>query len=81
MENVAKGNAAIRFGDFELDYSEELRCQGRKIKLQEQPLQILRILIEHPGKIVSREELQKRIWPSGTFVVRFSTTRQLETQP
>ena len=57
-----------RFGEFELDHTGELRSSGRKIKLQEQPLQILRILIERPGEIVSREELQKRIWPSDTFV-------------
>lgn len=57
-----------RFGDFELDHSGDLRSGERKIKLQEQPLRILRMLIEHPGKVISREELQKRIWPSDTFV-------------
>src|ERR1700758_5312181 len=60
--------ATIRFAEFELDHSGELRSEGRKIKLQEQPLQILRILIEQPGRVVAREELQKRIWPSDTFV-------------
>src|SRR5439155_8709567 len=59
---------AVRFSGFELDASGELRSQGRKVKLQEQPLQILRILLECPGKLVPREELQRRIWPSDTFV-------------
>ncbi len=58
----------VRFGEFELDPSGELRSGGRKIKLQEQPLQILRILMEQPGEIVTREELRKKIWPSDTFV-------------
>lgn len=61
--------APIRFGIFELDpESGELRKQGLKVRLQEQPFQILQILLEHPGKVVTREELQQRIWPSDTFV-------------
>jgi TolB-like protein len=61
--------APIRFGTFELDpESGELRKQGLKVKLQEQPFQILQILLEHPGKVVTREDLQQRIWPSDTFV-------------
>lgn len=39
-----------------------------KVKLQEQPFQILRLLLEHGGQLVSREELQKEIWPADTFV-------------
>ena len=58
----------IRFGEFELDHSGELRSQGRKIRLQEQPSQILRILIERAGEIVTREELRQKVWPSDTFV-------------
>ena len=59
----------IRFGFFEVDQrSGELRKQGAKIKLQEQPFLLLQMLLEHPGKIITREELQKRIWPSDTFV-------------
>ena len=61
--------ALIRFGTFELDpQSGELRKQGLKVRLQEQPFQILQILLEHPGKVVTREDLQQRIWPSDTFV-------------
>lgn len=59
----------VRFGVFELDTdSRELRKQGVKIRLQEQPFQILQALLEHPGRVVTREELQQRIWPSDTFV-------------
>jgi DNA-binding winged helix-turn-helix (wHTH) protein len=59
----------IRFGPFEVDPNAgELRKQGVKIKLQEQPLQILRVLLERPGEVVAREELQQCLWPSDTFV-------------
>jgi DNA-binding winged helix-turn-helix (wHTH) protein len=60
---------AIRFGVFEVDVrAGELRKQGVKVKLQEQPLQVLQILLENPGAVVTREELQQKIWPSDTFV-------------
>jgi PAS domain S-box-containing protein len=59
----------LRFGVFELDVrTGELRKQGLKIKLQNQPLQILTTLLENPGELVTREELQKKIWPPCTFV-------------
>ncbi len=59
----------IRFGVFEVDLrAGELRKQGIKVKLQEQPLQVLQILLENPGEVVTREELQQKIWPSDTFV-------------
>jgi len=58
-----------RFGVFELNSrTGELRKKGVKIKLQDQPLQLLVILLERPGEMVSREELQKRLWPADTFV-------------
>jgi TolB-like protein len=61
--------APIRFGAFELDpESGELRKRGMKVRLQEQPFHILQVLLEHPGKVVTREELQRHIWPSDTFV-------------
>jgi len=61
--------ASIRFGPFEVDSkSGELRKQGVRIKLQEQPLQILQMLLEHPGHVVTREELCQRLWPADTFV-------------
>jgi TolB-like protein/Tfp pilus assembly protein PilF len=59
----------VRFGAFEADFrAGELRKCGIKIKLQEQPLQILQMLLEHPGEIVTREELRQKIWPVDTFV-------------
>ncbi len=60
---------SLRFGLFELDLvARELRKSGVRIKLQDQPFQILAMLLERPGEIVTREELQKRLWPEDTFV-------------
>lgn len=65
-ENVSY---AIHFGTFEVDLQAgELRRNGSKVKLQEQPFQILTVLLERPGTLVTREELQKRLWPAYTFV-------------
>jgi TolB-like protein/DNA-binding winged helix-turn-helix (wHTH) protein len=59
----------FRFGVFEVDPREgELRKSGVRIKLQDQPLQLLVMLLERPGEIVTREELQSRLWPADTFV-------------
>jgi eukaryotic-like serine/threonine-protein kinase len=57
------------FGVFEVDLrAAELRKHGVRIKLQEQPFQILSLLLEHPGEVVTREELRKKLWPAHTFV-------------
>jgi len=59
----------LSFGPFELDAVQgELRKRGVRVKLQDQPFQILQVLVECPGNIVTREDLQKRIWPADTFV-------------
>jgi adenylate cyclase len=59
----------IRFDVFELDLrAGELRKQGARIKLQDQPLHVLQMLLEHCGHVVTRDELQQRLWPSDTFV-------------
>ncbi len=59
----------IRFGVFELDLrSGELQRQGRKIRLEGQPVQILICLLENPGELVTREELHRKLWPADTFV-------------
>lgn len=59
----------VSFGIFELDLrAGELRKQGVKVKLQEQPLKLLQFLLENPGQIVSREELRSHIWPADTYV-------------
>ena len=58
-----------RFGQFEADLSTgELRKNGLRVHIQDQPLRILGSLLERPGDVVSREELRKRLWPSETFV-------------
>jgi len=59
----------IRFGQFKVDpESRELFKEGRPIRLQGQPIQILLMLLENPGRIVTREEMQRRLWPKDTFV-------------
>ncbi len=59
----------MRFGPFEWDpESVELRRSGVPVRVQKQPLQLLAVLLEHPGQIVTRQELQKRLWPGDTFV-------------
>src|SRR6266566_8375465 len=69
MAGVHSGRATTRFGVFEADFrAGELRKRGIKIKLQDQPLQILQMLLEHPGEIVTRDELRQTIWPADTFV-------------
>src|SRR5438874_8830286 len=69
MEVFRPSHGTVRFGDFELDQDTgELRREGVKVRLQEQPLQILQILLEQPGKVITREDLRKRVWPSDTFV-------------
>jgi len=58
-----------RFGQFELDLATgELRKNGLRVKIQDQPLRILEALIEQPGEVVTREDLKERLWPSETFV-------------
>jgi TolB-like protein/Tfp pilus assembly protein PilF len=69
MEEIRPSHGIVRFGAFELDFrASELRKQGTKIKLQEQPFQILQVLLQRPGETITREELQQKIWPSDTFV-------------
>jgi TolB-like protein/DNA-binding winged helix-turn-helix (wHTH) protein/Tfp pilus assembly protein PilF len=61
--------APIRFGVFELDLkSGELRKNGSKLRIEGQPLQILAMLLERPGEVVTREELKQRLWAEDTFV-------------
>jgi len=58
-----------RFATFEVNFSTgELFKHGIPIKLQRQPLEILRVLLERPGEVVSREEIRQRLWPDNTFV-------------
>src|SRR5438046_199462 len=59
----------LRFESFELDVrSRELRNGKNRIRLQEQPFEILRMMLERPGDVVTREEFAHRLWPKGTYV-------------
>jgi TolB-like protein/DNA-binding winged helix-turn-helix (wHTH) protein/tetratricopeptide (TPR) repeat protein len=59
----------VRFESFEVDLrAGEVRKHGHRLRLQDQPFRILQVLLEHPGEVVTREELQQQIWPSDTFV-------------
>src|SRR5215472_6131028 len=61
-------SSCIRFGPFEVSPdSGELRKNGRRLKLSGQAVQVLVILIENPGQVVAREELQKKLWPGASF--------------
>src|ERR1700731_3531349 len=69
MSSESRPPVLLRFGIFEVDLrSGELRKQGVRIKLQEQPFLVLKVLLERPGEIVTREELRSQIWSADTFV-------------
>jgi DNA-binding winged helix-turn-helix (wHTH) protein len=69
MEPLPKSTGVLCFGVFEFEQrSGELRKHGRKIRLEGQPVQVLIKLLARPGELVTREELQKELWPSDTFV-------------
>ncbi len=69
MDNSNTLADIVRFGAFEVDLrSGELRKGGLKIRLQDQPFKVLTMLLERPGHLVTREEMQKRLWASDTFV-------------
>ena len=61
--------AIVRFDVFEIDLQAgELRKEGRKVKVQEQPFRVLSLLLQRPGQVVTREELREQLWPADTFV-------------
>jgi DNA-binding winged helix-turn-helix (wHTH) protein len=67
MERV--GARRYRFGGFEADAATgELRRQGVRVRIHAQPFQVLMMLLERPGEVVSREEISRELWPDGTFV-------------
>jgi DNA-binding winged helix-turn-helix (wHTH) protein len=69
MPETANSTRIVRFDAFEVVLkARELRKYGLKIKLQEQPFQVLAMLVRHSGEVVTREELQKTLWPADTFV-------------
>jgi DNA-binding response OmpR family regulator len=69
MAPETRSAATVSFGVFEVDVrAGELRKQGKRIKMQDQPFQVLSVLLRRPGDVVTREELRSQIWPEGTFV-------------
>ena len=69
MQENQQPDGRLRFGVFEVDpRAGELRKHGPRVRLQEQPFQVLAMLLERAGQVVTREELQKKLWPADTFV-------------
>ncbi|HEY4708538.1 MAG TPA: winged helix-turn-helix domain-containing protein [Candidatus Acidoferrales bacterium] len=69
MSQPSPHQRVIRFGTFEADLvARELRKNGVKLRLQDQPFQVLSVLLENPDQVVTREELRQRLWPADTFV-------------
>src|SRR5215470_7405751 len=59
----------VRFGSFQLDLkTQELRRNGIRVRIPDQSIQVLAILLEQSGEVVTRAELQQRLWPNGTIV-------------
>jgi TolB-like protein/DNA-binding winged helix-turn-helix (wHTH) protein/lipoprotein NlpI len=69
MDVLTDTDGTLRFGSFELDVrSRELRTGAARVRLQEQPFEILCMMLERPGAVVTRDQLRQRLWPDGTFV-------------
>src|SRR5882757_2754943 len=69
MALEVRSRSVLRFGVFEVHVrSGELRKQGMRIKLQEQPFHVLIVLLQRPGEVITREELRSQNWPADTFV-------------
>jgi DNA-binding winged helix-turn-helix (wHTH) protein len=69
MSESAAARYVIRFGVFELDLrTGELRKKGARVRLDGQPIQILALLLERPGELLTHEEIRARLWPDGTVV-------------
>lgn len=69
MQPASQREGTLRFDNYELNLrAGELRKSGHRIRLQEQPFRILTILLQHPGEVVTREELREQLWPADTFV-------------
>jgi TolB-like protein/DNA-binding winged helix-turn-helix (wHTH) protein/Tfp pilus assembly protein PilF len=69
METPASSSRRVYTGLFEIDFgSGEVHKEGRKVPVQEQPFRVLAILLERPGEVVTREQLQAKLWPADTYV-------------
>src|SRR6266576_6842258 len=77
MALEVRSRSILRFGVFEVDVcAGELRKQGVRIKLQEQPFHVLTVLLQRPDEVVTREELRSENWPADTFVDFDNSTRR-----
>ena len=69
MTAPASSSRKLQTGLFEIDLSSgQVHKNGRRLPLQEQPFRVLAMLLERPGEVVTRQELQTRIWPADTYV-------------
>src|SRR5277367_323800 len=69
MNSPASSSRKVRTGLFEIDLaSGEVQKNGRRLPLQEQPFRVLAMLLERPGEVVTRQQLQARLWPADTYV-------------
>src|SRR4051812_39819748 len=69
METTPRSDSVVRFGNFELDLRTlELFKNGSRLKIRGHPVDVLAILVQHGGELVTRETLQKQLWPEDTFV-------------
>ena len=69
MGEAKRASNVVQFGTFRADFrTGELRRQGVQIKLQGKPLQLLAVLVQHPGELVTRDELRRTLWGDQTFV-------------
>src|SRR4029077_15019903 len=69
MSESARAPRVVRFGVFDVDMQARQLCKaGLRVKLQDQPFQVLAALLERPGEVVTRAELRQRLWPADTFV-------------
>ncbi len=69
METPASSSRRVYTGLFEIDFgSGEVHKEGRKVQLQEQPFRVLAVLLEHAGEVVTRDQLQAKLWPADTYV-------------
>jgi TolB-like protein/DNA-binding winged helix-turn-helix (wHTH) protein/Flp pilus assembly protein TadD len=67
MESL-RPNSVVRFGTYEVSFqSGDVRKSGLRIRVQQQPMKLLEILLEHPGEVVTRDELRSRVWPNESF--------------
>src|SRR5271167_1643930 len=69
MQGTRSSQRDMRFGVFEVDVrARELRKKGLRVKLQQQPFELLLVLLDRPGEVVSREELRQKLWPADVYV-------------